>query len=223
MKIEQLGPPDAHHSTGLILHWRKRLLFALEPVQLWREDSAGPLTRFVGIGGHLEPGETWSEAVCREALEEATLHISLRSPEKTYLLQEGGVVEDVTTTLTWSKPPRPLFVWSARHGCPPVMPMVDFVNAVFEADVPDDVQPRPAAEMPAILAVHEAQLRQAALQPVPLDELLAEGAVMWGATTIPRSIRLQPGGSALWYVVLRDQLGWTSTSASSGPETREIL
>ena len=53
MRIEQLGPPDAHHSTGLILHWRQRLLFALEPVHLPSiADAALPIaySGFLSVG-----------------------------------------------------------------------------------------------------------------------------------------------------------------------------
>jgi 8-oxo-dGTP pyrophosphatase MutT (NUDIX family) len=155
MKIEQLGPPDADHSTGLILRWRGRLLYALEPVHHWNEEQGVLLARFVGIGGHLEPGETWGEAVCREAVEEADLQIVLCSPEKTYLLREGGVVQDVTAALIWPDAPRPRFVWSARYrfGRPPNVHERHFVNAVFEAVAPGDALPCPAAEMPAVLAL----------------------------------------------------------------------
>jgi len=223
MRIEQLGPPDADHSTGLILHWRGQLLFALEPTHYWKEDAEGKLARFVGIGGHLEPGETWGEAVRREALEEADIRASLCWPEKTYLLQDGGVVQDVTSVLEWPDPPRPCFVWSAqfRFGRPPNEHLRHFVNAVFEATVPDDVQPRPAAEMQAILALSEAQLRQAANQPLRLDELLRGGARLWEVETIPRSARLHPAGSALWYLKLLEHLDTTPAQApnSGGKET----
>jgi 8-oxo-dGTP pyrophosphatase MutT (NUDIX family) len=217
MEIEQLGPPDADHSTGLILHWRERLLFALEPVHHWHEEGGAPLARFVGVGGHLEPGETWEEAVCREAVEEADLQISLSSPPRTYLLREDGVVRDVTAALTWPDPPRPLYIWSARYrlGRPPDVHMRHFVNAVFEATVPGETQPRPAAEMPAILALSEAQLRRAAAQPISLEELLAGGAAIWEASTIPRSIRLYPGGSAQWYVALLEHLASTAARLGS--------
>jgi 8-oxo-dGTP pyrophosphatase MutT (NUDIX family) len=208
MRIEQLGPPGADHSTGLILHWRESLLFALEPAHHWHEAQGVPLARFVGIGGHLEPGETWGQAVCREAAEEADVQISLCSPQKTYLLREGGVVEDVTAVLVWPDSPRPLCIWSAqyRFGRPPNEHERHFVNAVFEAAVPGDAQPRSAAEMPAILALNEGQLRRAAAEPVALDDLLAGGATIWETVPIPRSVRLHPGGSAEWYVVLLEHL-----------------
>jgi len=208
MKIEQLGPSDADHSTGLILHWCERLLYALEPVHHWREDSDGLQARFVGIGGHLEPGETWAEAVQREAIEEAALSVSLCSPLQTYLLRDGGIVEDVTSVLEWPDPSRPLFIWSARFrfGRPPNEHERHFVNAVFEATARDGVLPRPAAEMPAILALSEDQLRQAATGTLSLGNLIGEGGMLWSPTPIPPSTRLLPGGSAQWYLALLTHL-----------------
>jgi 8-oxo-dGTP pyrophosphatase MutT (NUDIX family) len=215
MRIEQLGPPDADHSTGLILHWRDWLLFAVEPIHQWRDGKDGPLARFVGIGGHLEPGETWAEAVRREAMEEAGLDVSLHSPEKTYLLRDGGSIEDISLTLDWPIAPRPLFIWSARFrfGRPPDERVRHFVNAVFVATGSDDARPHPAAEMPAILAVTEAQLCQAAGHPISLGDLLAQGAAIWEASPLPRPTQMTPGGSAQWYAILLHHL----RSRSSGP------
>jgi hypothetical protein len=134
--------------------------------------------------------------------------VSLRQPERTYLLREGATVQDISATLEWPDPPGPLYIWSARFrfGSPPHERVRHFVNAVFLAYVPDDAQPRPSAEMPAILAVSEAQLRQAVTHPVPLVDLLIGAATIWESETIPRSTRLAPGGSAQWYAALLDHL-----------------
>lgn len=81
-----------------------------------------------------------------------------------------------------------------------------FVNAVFETDAPGDAQPRPAAEMPAILALGEAQIRQAAGGMFSLGDLIAGSGRLWSPETLPRSTRLLPGGSAQWYLALLDYL-----------------
>ncbi len=58
LELPDLGGPGAELSTGLILTWRDRLVFGLEPRAIplgaqGREDVAA----FTGIGGHLDPGE----------------------------------------------------------------------------------------------------------------------------------------------------------------------
>lgn len=202
MRIQELGPPDADHSTGLVLHWRGRLLFAVLPAYQWHDTTAGKLAHFAGIGGHLEAGESWVEAVRREAQEEAGVAVDLLSPDETWLLQEGNAPQDITATLAWPDAPRPLLIWSAvfRFGAPPNEQARHFVNAVFEATLPDDVEPHPAAEMPAILALDGAQLRQTASAPILLGTLLDGGARIWEAGPVPRRTLMAPLGTAQWYV-----------------------
>ena len=163
-----------------------------------------PLVRFVGIGGHVEPGESWGEAALREAREEAGLEVSLVAPEATYLLDDDGTVTDISTMLDWPDCPRPWFIWSVDQGLGRVPQEHAFhlLTAAFAAVVPDDVEPRPLAEMPAIVAVSEAHLRRGAGQPVCLGDLLADGAHIWESTAIPRPALLVPAGSAQGYVLL---------------------
>jgi len=203
MRIEELGPPDADHSTGLILHWRRQLLFAVLPVDQWHDTAEGKLAHIMGIGGHVEAGEGWGEAVRREAQEEAGLAVDLLSPAETWLLRDDGTVQDITPALTWPDAPRPLFIWCAvlRFDAPPDEQERHFINAVFEATLPDDVEPHPAAEVPALLALSEAQLRQAAVHPISLGTLLKGGARIWTSSPIPRTTLTAPLGTAQWYNV----------------------
>jgi 8-oxo-dGTP pyrophosphatase MutT (NUDIX family) len=203
MRIEELGPPNADHSTGLILHWRGQLLFAVLPVDQWHDTAGGRLAYFMGIGGHVEAGESWGEAVRREAQEEAGIAVDLLSPAETWLLRDDGTVQDITAALTWPDAPRPLFVWCAvlLFDAPQGEQERHFVNAVFEAAIPDDVEPQPAAEVPALLALSEAQLRQAAVHPISLETLLEGGAQIWTSSPIPPTILIAPLGTAQWYDV----------------------
>ena len=203
MRIEQLGPPDADHSTGLILRWQERLLFAVLPAHLWQDTERGVLAHFVGVGGHLEAGERWDEAVRREAQEEAGVEIELLSPAETWLLRDDGTVRDITAELPWpdADAPRPLLIWSAtlRVGDPANVQARHYINAVFEATLCDDQEPYPAAEMQGILAITESQLHQAASEPVPLGTLLSGGARIWTSTPVPHTTLMAPRGTAQWY------------------------
>ena len=209
IKIEDLSSPDAEHSTGLILRWRGQLLFAVEPARRWRQATPGAsasvvFAHLIGIGGHVEPGESWGEAVLREAREEAGLTVSLAACGTTYLFSDDGAVSDISARLDWPDGPRPWFIWSMFPGFEPT-PQVrlrHLLTAVFAAVVPDDVEPHPGSEVPAIIAVSEAHVRRAVGQPACLGELMADGARIWESTTVPRSALLVPAGSAYWYAML---------------------
>jgi 8-oxo-dGTP pyrophosphatase MutT (NUDIX family) len=201
MKIAQLGPPDADHSTGLVLRWRSYLLFALEERRNWRDRGQAQVARLIGIGGHVEAGETWAQAVCREAREEAGLDITLIAPDRTLLFGENGVVQDITADLD-CPPPRPLFIWSTpfRFGRPPGEVMPHFINPVFLATASDDLEPDPGMEVPGILALTEAQVHLAAQKLLTIGDLLADGARFWSAQDISPDTFIEPSGSAQWYV-----------------------
>jgi hypothetical protein len=129
------------------------------------------------------------------------VEIDLLSPTETWLLRDDGTVRDITAELSWPDTPRPLFIWSAMLsvGDPACEQTSHYVNAVFEAQLCDDQEPYPAAEMRAILAVTTAQLHQAASQPVPLGTLLNDGARISTSAPIPRTTLMAPRGTALWY------------------------
>ncbi len=202
MKIQDLGPSNADHSTGLILRWRDRLLFALEDRRNWRDRGDEQIAKLIGIGGHVEVGETWTQAVRREAQEEAGLEVTLIEPERTLFFDSEGPARDISAQLD-CPPPRPLFIWSAvfRFGRPPREKSPHFVNPVFLAAAPDDVEPDPGMEVPGILGLSKAQLERASKCPTTLGDLLADGALFWSAQAVTPETWIEPAGSAWWYGV----------------------
>lgn len=200
ISIEDLASPNADRSTGLILHWRDHLLFALEERHNWRDAGSTEIARLIGIGGHLEPGESWAQAVQREALEEAGLRVTLIEPQRTLLLGDGGLMRDITAQLDCPSP-RPLFIWSAmfRFGRPPHERAPHFLNPVFLARVADADEPHPGMEVPGILALTQSQLIRAVEHPPTLQALLDDGARLWSAQSIPLDTLIEPSGSAWWY------------------------
>ena len=136
LELPDLGGPGAELSTGLILTWRDRLVFGLEPRAIplgaqGREDVAA----FTGIGGHLDPGERWTQAVVREALEEACCPVSLGDSAVTYFCEQERT--PVPIAYRWAEAYRPLLVWRAvfnlRRGPNRERVPVTMVNAVFRA------------------------------------------------------------------------------------------
>ncbi len=199
LDLADLGGPDAELSTGLVLTWRGKLVFGLEPRAIplgarGRTDVAA----FTGIGGHLDPGETWSGAVVREAMEEACIPVALGDSAVTYFCREAAAPQPLA--YRWAEPVRPLLVWMAVfhlvRGPDRVRKPVTMVNAVFRAAALG--QPRPSAEMYALILLDPDTLLHAYAEPRPLGELIARGAQVIGQT-LPPETPVAPGGSAFFY------------------------
>lgn len=198
-QLADLGGPAAELSTGLILTWRDKLVFGLEPRAIplgarGRTDIAA----FTGIGGHLDPGELWTQAVVREALEEACVPVALGDSAVTYFCQEDATPHPIA--YHWVEPVRPLLVWRAvfhlRRGPNRERMPVTMVNAVFRAAALS--QPAPSAEMYGLILLEPEALLHAYIAPRPLSELIGMGAQVVGQALPPETL-VAPGGSAFFY------------------------
>ena len=184
--LEDLGGPGAELSTGLILSWQGRLVFGLDPraLALGAQGAASSLA-FVGIGGHLEPDESWCAAVSREAVEEACCEVSLQDSPQTYLCRQGE--EPQALYYSWTESVRPLLVWLATfrlaRGPQRVLTEVNFVNAVFRVGA--RTAPLPAAEMTSLLTMDQAALLAAYAYSRRADDLLARGCQFLGEVPAP--------------------------------------
>jgi 8-oxo-dGTP pyrophosphatase MutT (NUDIX family) len=199
LELTDLGGPDAELSTGLILTWRNKLVFGLDPDAIPLGARGHPHAQaFVGIGGHLDPGENWSQAVTREAQEEACCPISLGDSPITYWCQPATAPR--TIAYRWAEACRPLLVWTAvfklRRGPERKRVPVTIVSTVFRAAALN--RPAPNAEITALLLMDQETLLHTYTAPQPVGELLARGAQIIGAPPAPHTL-LAPGGSAYFY------------------------
>ncbi len=199
LDLADLGGPAAELSTGLILTWRDKLVFGLEPhaTPLGAQGRDG-VAAFTGIGGHLDPGERWTDAVVREAMEEACCPVSLGDSEITYFCRQDEAPYPIM--YRWAEPYRPLLVWVAtfwlRRGPNRERMPVTLVNAVFRSAALS--RPVPSAEMYGLILMDRAALLHAYAEPRPLGELLAMGAQVVGQSPPPETL-IAPGGSAFFY------------------------
>jgi 8-oxo-dGTP pyrophosphatase MutT (NUDIX family) len=199
LDLTTLGGPGAELSTGLILTWRGKLVFGLEPraIPLGAMGQPG-ISAFVGIGGHLDPGERWVDAVAREAIEEANCSISLGDSPVTYLCRQD--LPPCPVAYSWREPQRPLLVWVAtfelRRGPDRLRVPVTLVTTVFRAAALG--QPSPGAEIHTLLVMDQDALLRTYRRPRPLGELLDQGAQLLG-TPAPSGTLVAPGGSAYFY------------------------
>jgi 8-oxo-dGTP pyrophosphatase MutT (NUDIX family) len=200
LDLTSLGGPGAELSTGLILTWRENLVFGLEPSAVPLGAPGRPdIAAFVGIGGHLDPGERWVDAVVREALEEASCAVSLGDSPVTYLCRQDR--QPCPIAYSWQESHRPLLVWIAmfdlRRGPDQRRVPVTLVNAVFRAAALD--RPAPGAEIQALLLMDQDTLLKTYHRPRPLGELLEERGAQLIGNPMPPSTLVAPGGSAYFY------------------------
>jgi 8-oxo-dGTP pyrophosphatase MutT (NUDIX family) len=199
LDLISLGGPGSELSTGLVLTWRGKLVFGVEPraIPLGAMGQTG-ISAFVGIGGHLDDGERWVDAVAREAIEEANCSISLGDSPITYLCRQDLLPCPVA--YSWREPYRPLLVWVAtfelRRGPDQRRVPVTLVTTVFRAAALG--QPSPGAEIHALLLMDQDALLRTYRRPRRLGELLDRGAQLIG-NPLPSSTLVAPGGSAYFY------------------------
>jgi 8-oxo-dGTP pyrophosphatase MutT (NUDIX family) len=206
-----LGGPGAELSTGLVLTWRDKLVFGVEPRAVPLGAVGQPdVAAFVGIGGHLDPGERWGDAAVREALEEASCAISLGDSPITYLCRPDR--EPCPIGYAWQETHRPLLIWIAtfdlRRGPDQRRVPVTLVTAVFRAAAL--ARPMPSAEIQALLLMDRDALLYTYRRPRPLGELLDRGAELVGVP-LPSSVLVAPGGSAYFYA---QWLDWQAEEAA---------
>lgn len=199
LELADLGGPDAERSTGLILTWHDKLVFALDSnaIPLGAQGKQD-VRAFVGIGGHLDGDEGWGQAVVREALEEANCPVMLGDSVVTYLCREDELPRPLA--YRWAEPHRPLLVWVAtfmlRRGPERQRTPVTMVNAVFRAAALG--RPTPGAEIAALLLLDQETLLYAHAAPRSLAHLLARGAQIIGQAPTAETL-IAPGGSAYFY------------------------
>ena len=199
LELADLGGSAAELSTGLILTWRDRLVFALVPRAIpFGAQGRDDVAAFSGIGGHLEPGERWTAAVVREAQEEACCDVSLGDSAVTYLCRQGCAPAPIA--YRWAEAYRPLLVWVAelnlRRGANGERVPITLVNAVFRAAALS--RPIPCNEIQALLLIDRETLLHAYAEPRTLGELQAMGAEVEGQA-LPPGTPVAPGGTAYFY------------------------
>ncbi|GAB4569500.1 MAG: hypothetical protein Kow0047_22760 [Anaerolineae bacterium] len=188
--------PGGHLTSGLILTYQNLFLFGIEPRDQWRRQDGRWRVHYIGIGGHRDPGETWMETVSREAMEEAGCAVRLLDGVSPCWCERDGTLRPLS--LTWDEPIRPLFLWEDRFDLPRHgRRQVHFVGLAFRAEALSE--PRPGAEIPAIIGLSAAQTAETLAGGLSLGELLDQGAALWEAVSVPRNAILSPAGTARFF------------------------
>jgi len=194
--------PQGRVSTGLLLWDDDRLVFTLAQQDYWRAVGGHTEIDLIGIGGRLESCETPVEAVLREAQEEAGSGISVLDCRRTLVSREGSITAHVTME---DEDPRPVLIWQrtipTRHDGEVITR--PYAVAVFEAIVHE--APHPTGENPGLAWLPPGLLLRVLDEPMPVHQMLAQGAEYRGETLPERSV-LGLSGSALYLARFWDML-----------------
>lgn len=173
-----LVTPEMSRGASLLVAENGRFLLAARPPYTIGDRSVVKLT---GIGGWVEPGETFSDAVAREAVEESGSTIRLLDLHQTLVIHAPGQQE----TVCFVRETGPAALVFRRHGTPAFEPWSDTYQSIVAIALyagtfnsrPRVVDP---AEHPFFLWVHPEQMIALSDADVPLSYLLADGAEILG-------------------------------------------
>ena len=183
-------PEGAEAGVGLALkHDQERYLFFLAGPRHYC--PPGELF-YAGIGGHLEPGETWLECAHREALEEVGTDVKILPALETWYIPQEGSARRVELC----DRPRPWVLYEMIH--PPGTPRAGelYRIVVYEARLVGPPERLLEDEVLAVIALTRQQVVRGLERKPTLSEVLDEGARIVTTTgRLDEQIRLYPLGT----------------------------
>jgi len=191
--ISDFAPEDVEAGTGLALQDDGgRYLFFLAGTR--HRCPPGELF-YAGVGGHREEGEDWVACAHREALEETGTEIEILPASRTWHIPQDAPAQQLEV----ADAPAPLALYEMIH--PPGTPRAGqlyriviyrarLLGVLGDLDLPPD-------EVQGLVALTREQVVRGPERRPTLAGLLAEGAaVVAGAETVDRQVRLYPLGTA---------------------------
>jgi len=194
--------PADHRGASLIIPCGKSFLWAISSTDLWRRIGGRQYVYYEGVGGGVEPGESFEKAALRECREETGCEAEVLRTTRTFVLDE---LQHRTRQLS-GRGVGPFMVWRKRLWGKRLLTTYSYL-ARLHGD------PKPQAEVPALLSVPADELTRRKTRKIA--EIVQSGTIITERESIPRAALLRPWGTPIFLrelsernlVNLRDLLG----------------
>lgn len=160
-----------------------RFLWAVSAPAHWRKIKGRLYIDYSGVGGGVEPGESFADAALRECKEETGREAELLSSTKTYVIDE---VRDDMKIVKGFEEMSPLIIERKRLLGGKTLLSYSYVASIRGT-------PKPRREVPALLYTSQSEILRQSTPTV--SEIINDGAKLIEAKRIPRTASIRRWGT----------------------------
>ncbi len=175
--------------VSTMMKHKGRYLFVLSKEKYWTPFKDGTKINYSCVGGKLEEGESFQEALLREAREEIDSDLRLLPNRKTFYVDSDNNVSEVDITDEFK--PRIIFEQKVlgKPGDPSANGFWYLLVPVFYSEALTN--PRPSSEIPALIMLN-GDMYKSTLKTNRLSTIMSQGGILIKQREIPDETYIEP-------------------------------